>query len=201
MLDGQHRIQAIIASGETVVANCAGGAREEVREYLDTGCSRSLDDRVEFHDDQFVNHRCAALVNGLYTIRYFIGSEGGKFKNCKPTPTEAKRLFDEHSEAITHLARKWSASIKGIRQAPVMCAFIALYERDPMLCDNFWDSMHSVDGNIQPARALRDWLIRYAGPKRGYSRVTDLYAKTLYAMRAAIDGRSITSLRNSGYEL
>lgn len=194
LLDGQHRIQSIVVSGESVVANCVGGARDEIREYIDTGVPRSMDDRMGFHPDHQANHQCARLVSALYTVNYFRGKDLGNYPNCKATPTEAMNLFDRHREAITHVAEKWTSSIKGVNQSPVMAAFVAMYEKDPIACDEFWESLHSIDGRIQPARYLRNWLLQYTGPSRGSSRVVDLYAKTIYAMKAYLEGRDIIKI-------
>lgn len=202
MIDGQHRIMGMILAGVPVIANCVGGARDEIREHIDTGMKRSLDDRVTFHSDLKVNQRCGKIINSIFTISYYRRENGHvKHGNCKLTPSEAKELFDSRKEAISAIAEMATTSVKGIDRVPVMAAFVELYERNSELCREFWNALHHADGDIQPARILRDWLLRYRGTSSGFGTIIELYTKSLCAMRAALEGREIALVRSGGFDL
>ena len=53
LIDGQHRLLAIVKAGliDPVIVRVETGAHDQVREYLDTGVPRSLDDCVDLVDD------------------------------------------------------------------------------------------------------------------------------------------------------
>lgn len=189
MIDGQHRLHAIANSGMTVYAMVTTGVRDELREYIDTGISRGLEDRVEFSTDHGENKRIATLVNQWYLIERWAHKYG------RPTPAEALTLFASHKPAFVFVANLAGNKKRGVTVAPVLVALAQMHERDDGKAEQFRDSLTSVDGDVQPARRLREYLISHASMSSGAGQMMERYSKAVSAMKAAMEGRHVTILR------
>lgn len=187
LIDGQHRLIAIANAGKTVTARVITGARDELREYIDTGISRNLEDRVAFNDDYAINRRVAQIVNTFY----WIVTENGTIK--RPTPTQAFNLFVEHERSMTWAASLMTKGIKGVSTAPVMCALVQMHERDSDKAEEFAAALHSPDSAIQQASRLRDFLRTSMTGGQQAARMN--YQRSVGAMKAYLEGRTITALR------
>lgn len=190
LIDGQHRLESIIASNTTVIAKIVCGARDELREYLDTGISRTLEDRVEFDENLNTNRHIATVVSSYFMQ---VKSEGrNKFRM---TPSEAMEIFQLHESAIRFAARFMARNQRGICRAPVAAALVVMYEKNPKIAEAFAESLTSPDGNIQPSRHLREYCL--SNPAGGHMAARDAYAKSVAAMKAALEGRELKILRGA----
>lgn len=194
LMDGQHRMWAIAESNRTVIANVVTGARDELHEYIDTGISRTLEDRIRFCEDLRDNRRIAMIVN----IMSWVTVSGGKV--VKLTPVEAVNVFQAHKDAIMFAADYAKKSIRGVTTAGVMAALVEMRERDAEKARVFADGLCSVNGEVQQARRLREYLLSGRVSAGGSAGVRETYAKTVGAMRAYIEGRRVNALRSSSWE-
>lgn len=194
VIDGQHRLEAIVLSGQTVIARVCFGVRDELREYLDTGITRRLEDRCEFSaDDLLLNKFISQVVQSLWYIT-------GPMNIKKPSPAEAWSLFNSKKDAILFAASYMRRNQRGISRAPVMAALTEFYERSPEGADEFARTLFVADGEKQQARMLRDWLLQRA-PRGGGSGITrEVYDKSVGCMRAAIENRRITAVRAAAWQ-
>jgi len=194
LIDGQHRLFAIAESGRTVLAMVVTGVRDALREYIDTGISRQLEDRVEFSSDPGQNQRLAQLVNQFASLQ-----TGRPRGTSKPTPSEALDIFTANKEGFMFSAHYMGRRIAGLCAAPVMVALAEYHSRDRDRATAFCESLLATDGDIQPARRLREHLIRRSaqGATAGGQARLDIYLKSVGAMRAHMEGRIISSLRSS----
>lgn len=198
MIDGQHRMQGIFLSGCTVTAHIRTGVRDSLREYLDTGISRKLEDRVQFVDDLSLNQRCASIVTAMHSLKMV--RSGGSGCSWRCSPSEAMDSFNLHRQGILFAAEVMGHRAKGICRTAVMSAFVFFYERDPDRAQEFALSLLQPDGPVQPARILRDWLLRNTVGSSGGMAQRDAFLRCVTAMKAAIDGREIKALRCSDWD-
>jgi hypothetical protein len=194
MIDGQHRLFAIVESGQTVVVTVLCGVRDNLREYLDLGISRTLEDRIQFSDDLPTNQRLAQIVSAFAnTIRYTSNTAN---RVSRVTPEEAHEVFTKHRDGILFAASVMSARQRGVCRAYVMVALAEMFERDAEMAQEFGASLLSSDGTVQPARILRDYLLRLNNAS-GQAQGRDVYHRTITACKAALQGREIKVLRYS----
>ncbi len=192
LIDGQHRLYAIANSGETVIANVVIGVRDALREYIDTGISRQLEDRVSFSPDHVLNHHIAKIINQWFNL----AKRGGK-----PTPSEALDVFNEHREAIMFAVVYAARHLRGLSAAPVIVALAQMWEKDSDKADSFAANLYSPEGQLQQARRLREYLISTSmkGMTSGESMRKQVYLKSIGAMRAYMEGRTVSVLRSAAW--
>jgi hypothetical protein len=190
LLDGQHRLLAIIASGKTVSMGVVTGADKDVRKYIDTGAVRGLFDRVTLVEDWRQNKIITQLINQWGLV------EGG-ISESKITPEGAEALWDKHQGAMDWVsakavARKRKNDAAWIR-TPVMVALCVLFERDEDSAATFLAKLNSITAVEPSVRILREYLFRmeHSGT---YAANLNLYQRSLYAMKAYLGGRAIARL-------
>ena len=99
LLDGQHRLTAIVNSGIPCLMNVTRGLPESTYQNMDAGIPRSVSDRVTFDDSPPRNAKivavCVALVNLL--------SKGTGNKNlCRTHSAQAvQRMYEEYRASIS----------------------------------------------------------------------------------------------------
>lgn len=186
LIDGQHRLYAVVKSKSTLIMHAWCGVDDNKRECIDTGITRTLEDRITFCDDLHDNGFAAQIVSQWFrqTVR----------NNIRPTPVECTGLFEKHRDAILFGISFLRKKQRGITRLPVIVALCEMYERNKELAQQFANSLLVVDGDIQPARVFRDYLLRNVG-RGGTSEITDQYLKAIGAMRACLDGREIKAVR------
>lgn len=194
LIDGQHRLMAVVASGVTVVMYVTGGADPEVREYIDTGVPRRLEDLMQFHDDAKLNQYCAQIISALYTAR---------MQDSRPSHTSriphaaASAIFASCEAGILYAADVMKKKRdRGVGRAGVMAAIAEFYQLNPSLAVQFTESLCKPDGQMQQARIFRDWLLRHPGGG-GAKLIRDMYRRAVYVMRMVLAGREIRSVRES----
>jgi hypothetical protein len=191
LMDGQHRVHAIIKAGQTVVATVLCGARPELRAYLDMGISRTLDDRICFSDDDQENRRIASIVSAFAQL----ANPGSRV-----TPQDAREIFGLHRVGILFAETINSAKQRGVCVAYVMVGLAELHERDPDLAEKFGRSLLRPDGEVQAARVLRDCLLRisqFRGTGGGQKISIEKYERTVYCAKAALEDKPIAVARRA----
>jgi hypothetical protein len=190
LIDGQHRMLAIQRTGCSADIHVRMGARDALRDYIDTGLSRTLEDRVTFDPDLQTNKNIASVIN---SYGWLVHNKNNKI--AKLTPDEAKSIFGLHEESMRFAASLMSKNLRGISKAATAVAFVGFYERDKEKAAAFLTSLCTVDGDVQQARVLRDFLLTstYGFAGQGASRL--VYGKSIAAMKANIENREIKILR------
>lgn len=198
LIDGQHRLQAIsemnLGKHDALIVRVETGARDDVREYLDTGVPRSLDDRVELVEDPLYNK----LISQLCGFDFSLKHKGSK----KPSPEDAKEFFSAHSESSLFVAKNHRRD-KGTGRIQVAYAAMEYYEIAPDKAEKFYPAIFVIDSDIQQARILRDWLLRsmstsFSRENTGSSKV-EVYSRAVAAMKAHKTGKKITVLRKAAW--
>jgi hypothetical protein len=198
LIDGQHRLQAIselkIDFSNAVIVRVETGARDDVREYLDTGVPRTLDDRVQLVEDMLHNKLIAQLSAVPFNLK--------RGPTKRASPDDAREFFSVHHEAALFVAKNHKRD-KGVGKIQVAYAAMEYYEIDKDKASEFYPEIFVVDSEIQQARILRDWLLRSSGTRGSQENSanfkSDVYHRAIAAMKAHKDGRKITILRSADW--
>jgi len=191
LIDGQHRLSAIaeaeIYNGSSVKMRVETGADDSIREYMDTGISRTLDDRVELDPDLVFNKFVSQIIN----VNLMLSSKLGKYG--KATPEDAKEFFSVHKKALRQAFDRTRRE-KATGQIAVAFAAMEYFERDEAKADEFYSDLFIAAGNVQQSQMLRDYLFRNINARGGYAERKEVYLKSVGCMKAHMEGRHVAKV-------
>lgn len=192
LIDGQHRLIAISISGETVGCKVLCGARDNLRQYLDTGVSRTLEDRVSLIEDPTTNRHVCSIINLLWNI--------ARNRITRPSPDDAKEVFACNPDGLLFAAETAKRNQRGITRASVCASLSEMFRIDQDKTILFRDSLVQVDGPIQQARVLREFLIKSSSDGRGGAQATyDTFRRSAYAMLSYLEGKEMKICRSANW--
>lgn len=192
LLNGQHRLHAVIASGATVDMFAIFGADPSAVLAIDRGKSRS-------HRDTFV------LSTGEHVSKLFfpiamsaIGGISSTTTKTKPTSTEMESFVSMHRKALDFADDLMSDARRGVRKGSVGGVFARAYYHLPHdKIETFADVLvtgvatHSSHKIIV---TLRDWLTSPKGLHSVRGKSYSVYRKTARALIAFTTGENIRTL-------
>jgi len=199
LLDGQHRLWAIVEAGVPITFQVFFNEPPDSRLVIDAGKRRSNLDIIAL-SGQIGHVSCLELA----TLRAMLGGHTGH--SIVLTPGAEAEQFSRHREAVAfaveHLER---ARLKGVCTAHVRAvvarAFYSVEQgRLAHFCDVLKSGMPAGDED-HVILTLRDFLSRNhtAGFSESAQRVR--YMKTQWALRAYLDRRPVKRLGASDSEL
>jgi len=194
LLDGQHRLLAVVKSGVTIPALLVRDLPDAVVHTIDTGRPRRLSDVLRLQGCQSTVILGAALgfLQRLLPGTDDIRLEGGP----KWSRDEALALLAQHPGL--------PASVRGVLQTvcPSPALLAALHylfsQRDPAAADTFLAALRTGEGLVEgdPRLLLRDRFLTYDLPPRRTR--TFVAAITIKAWNAWRQGGSLQVLRWGG---
>jgi hypothetical protein len=198
LIDGQHRLKAIAESGisedSPVIIRVETFADDSVREYMDTGAPRTLDDRVSFVDNLAENK----IIAQLATFDVVVSSRAYQ----KPSPDDAREFFEQHKDACLFIARTKKRE-KGTGVIAVAYAAMEFHERYRPHAEIFYPALFTVDSDVQQARVLRDYLLRTMTTSARMQNTgavrNELYHKAIGCMKAYAQNRQVSIVRASSW--
>jgi hypothetical protein len=182
LIDGQHRINGIFLSKKTVWAHCHFGVEPQIMQYMDTGISRSLGDRVTFVEHREINK----FISGMVTLRHSM-TKGGK-----PTPVTAMELFYEKERAYIAVAEKHQTK-RFVSTVNVGIAFVDYYERYGAKALEMYSELFKMTTDCQPAQALKNFMSTTS------LRGTATYPYIVSACLAHHEGRKVKYLKQANW--
>lgn len=180
VIDGQHRLYAIIESGVTLTLFVARDVPHKTQHVIDDGIRRKAGDFTG------LSNRSAAIANCM------VLSEMGKRSNA-----ELVRFYEQHKEAIHFAELVGAAHTIGVTVAPVLAVIArAWYTQSRSRLLEFGEAI--VSGRMRypyddAAITLRNFLMsdnRSRHERSGSGQRYDIYEKTQYCLRAFLDRRS-----------
>lgn len=153
------------------------------RDHADSHTVRRLRHRVPLSKSQSEARNIEVVLN-TYN-RLMTG------RTMKLPPAVAMEIFEKHHDAIM-FAVSYVGRREKFTSAPVLAALMEMYEIDQSKARAFAESLVKMDGPVQPARLLRDNLLRTS-----YTELRDrltIYNMSVSAMRAALEGRRVATL-------
>lgn len=162
LLDGQHRLEACVASGVPFVSLVVRNVERSTQNTIDDGAKRTLSDRFTFNGH--TNSSTAAAV-----VRRILLWEAG-FKtntgNYQPSTREALDLID--TDPTVGAAVEMAVALRGGKLLPpsiVGLSWWLFWGIDSDDCQEFWDHLHTGAGlpAESPILILRNQIIRKSG--------------------------------------
>jgi len=159
LLDGQHRLEAVVQSGATVTFLVVRNLDRRVQHTIDDGAKRTLGDRLTFNGHQ--NSAVAAAV-----IRRVVMWQAGYKQNSgtyQPSTAESLDLLD--SDPTIAVAVDSAVKLRTGRLLPPTIIGLTwwLFSKvDEADCATFWDGLHSGAGLSEgdPIHIVRNQIIR-----------------------------------------
>lgn len=196
LINGQHRLSAIVKSGVTLhMLVIRGLVKRKAQESLDSGRSRSLADRLRLRGVSNAEH-IAAGIKLLWKYQNGRMKEGGGAASA--TPQQGLALYEEHKDIGD--ATTWSRRIgRTFHLSPSvgMCFWYLLHRIDWEDAEEFCEKL---DSGLEleedsPIYVYREWLQRETA-KRPVDRASRIYQAALMvkAWNAYREGRKLTVL-------
>ncbi|HYE76800.1 MAG TPA: hypothetical protein VEI97_02330 [bacterium] len=194
VIDGQHRLEAVILAGVPVKMLVLRGVPTEAYTTIDQGMVRKISDLlaqkgVSGEDLGYVN---PVILGGA--ARYLWGWENGRLREMLrggrywPTTQETLEVIDRHPDLLASVTMAQSNRMRRFRLMPstIMAALHMMFRtKDPRLADEFFEQLGTGDGPMmapgKPLRFLRDRLVQENATGRGRKGVNryDLFALTV----------------------
>lgn len=166
LIDGQHRLQACVDSGQPFVVYVAYGIKPEARRTVDTGIKRQLSDVFAMDGET------SALVLASVTKRAYFWAQGDQHLNMREdsfTHTEAQLFLAQNPELrrSTEVAQRAHHGFKlttgqNLRQSLTGLAHWILMQADETKAPEFFERLgDGADMPIDhPVNALRRRLVK-----------------------------------------
>jgi hypothetical protein len=191
LLNGQHRLNAIVESGITVSMLVVRGLPLEAQMTMDAGLRRNLSDVLALHGENDTAN-LAAMLGMLY--RYRNGHRMDNSGRTAPTPTEALALLEEEPgiRDWLPLARKVLRET-GLRVSATGLLAYLFEEVDPGEGERFFEALCIRTGKPagSPIRALQSILERLHAERTYQLTSYVLFAMVIKAFNAWREGRDI----------
>lgn len=159
LIDGQHRLHAIIESDRTIEIWVVTDCDVDAQKYIDAGRKRSLVDAYRFYEGEDLTKRAEGIVKAMMDFRCGYGY----------TRKEEAEFYKKHHDAIQFACKNCGGSIvdgsgkrKRIVAAVASVVARAFYTTDPVLLERFCeivrDGLSSSKSDVAAVR-LRDALL------------------------------------------
>lgn len=188
LLDGQHRLLAIIESGMTVPFHVCEGLASDVKRHLDTGSKRSFRDVLKMDRE---DHPTVLAGAAVWVFKYFIRR------------MDLNRFSHEECDGIIRQCPELREFCQYAFEIPAaLCPRalgVALYylcaRKDADRADAFFDGL-ATNLRIEntPIHFLRERLLKEAGNRRGRFNNVTRAAFIIKAWNAYVTGEPLTKL-------
>lgn len=199
LLDGQHRLSAIVDSGIPQRLLIVKGLHESARAVIDTGSPRSAGDALRMAGLGGSNHLAtasAARLLVLWRTGRFKTMGGGLRHEDRATHQEILQCVIDEPDIVDAVEDAYRDHARtGIPVGPGAMARVVLYEIDAKDAEIFFSSLagYSTDGTDDP-RAVLLYTIRQMRALGQFRRPGEAIGLTFTAWNAWRDNQKIKSL-------
>ena len=193
ILDGQHRLMAIVESGVTITSIVISGLQPEVFQTIDRGAKRSIGDMLHVQGETDVN-----VLGGALGVLWSYEHEGWDSTGGTPSSiADLRGLLERHPGIRDSLY--FGRKVFGARLMSPSVAVAMHYIfhcKDAVLADTFFERLgDGVDlDRTSPIRFLRERLMANATSKSKLQR-NELKALVVIAWNYTRDNRAMHQLR------
>lgn len=203
IVDGQHRLQAVVSSGLTQTFTVLWNTPIEYQDDVDTHAKRTIGGQLTIHGVQNAATAAALLrptmrwLAGAPATLIFSSSAFSGAVTGYPTTREAVEFYVAHESAVTSAARavkRVTSQIGGSANALGLLSFLA-GEVDEGDRDDFFSRL-ATGGDIatgSPILVLRNRMIEDRG-RRDKRRALQIFGESVKAWNAYRDGEEIHKL-------
>lgn len=188
LVDGQHRLWAVIESGKEIRFLVARGVVEGERHVQDVGAKRSVHDILTIDGEQ------ASLVEVAVANRIEQSFSSGDFR---PTTQEQLAFFHKHKEGIKWALENLASCMRGVRQAGVLAPVVrAWYTRDKEKLARFLELLRTgmADSSREAGPILLRTYLLTMNKSKVRARNSEIYGKTERALTAMLLGEELKKL-------
>ena len=189
LIDGQHRLAAIVDSGVAIELLTMKGLAPESRHTIDQGRRRSVSDRLRMED--IIDKYRAKHVSA---VRFLLGMHDGVL--TAPKVSDA-RIFDWISANVEKIARlnenMTDISRGRFSQAGFLTAAYTLDDIDPEMMLGFFRELTTNSGD--PYTATRALYTRVSEDRRRNLKSAESYYLTIRAWNDWLDNKNVRRYR------
>jgi len=192
LLNGQHRLKAIIDSESYEPMLVCRGVPDYAQETIDKGSRRTYGDTLSLNEETSANILSAAIRFGWFYENFGKPATG----QMQASEAELNKWLNENPDIrqVTQFGHR--ANRSSIRYTPSVAVTLAylMARKDVELAETFWEEL--IDGGTpkgDPSNTLRELLLRDLGSPHRMSR-THRIALTIKAWNAKRDGREVKNL-------
>lgn len=196
LLDGQHRLWAVVESDTAIKVMVARGVPADVQSVIDDNLPRSATDAIKLRTGTTVKPVEIAIAKRILA----------ETLHAQATRQESINVFNKHREAIGFTVAAFPRAVRGVTTTSVMTPIARAWysvDRDKLarFCEILCTGRIDTDEE-DAALMLRNWLLEGAPVKKaGISREQVIYGKTERALSAFLDGETIAILYAATQEL
>lgn len=192
LLDGQHRLAAIVESGCTIEMVIVRGLEHADQETMDTGTKRTLGDVLALRNEESASHLAAAIS------AFWRSQRGLPHSNGSPTTQQALALLAAHPDLRGSVSAVTRAS-RALRIPHGLCAALH-YEMsalNPEDAADYWTKLATGLGlhERHPLYVLRRRLEENASTMGRKLDRTTIHAYLIKTWNAYRGGRDVTYIR------
>lgn len=199
LIDGQHRLQAVVDTGVTIETSASFGLPHDAFRAMDRGAARSVADDLQA-DGLFssTHEACTFSAAARFLSMLDVGNRITSTKNMGPwTLDKALDVNERHPDLI--LGAKLAQMLpRSIPKAPFAAVWAAFAAKDRKTADAFAAGMISGEdmsgGN--PILRLREWCMG-SSRSRGIRLADDFIFRAINAWNNLRRGRDIQILRGA----
>lgn len=197
LIDGQHRLMAVVKASRPVIMRVDTGTDDDLRQHFDTGAARTMFDRVDFSDNRSLNKKVTEVISAWLRM---------KVQCARKMPISVvQAAYAQWSDEATYIGQfimsnQKKETSKRVIRSSVLAAIMEVMRKDREFGIEFLNSVIFPDGEIQPARALREWMLKNVS-RCGFQQEMLQYRVTWSAIESALAGRDVKYLRPLGREM
>ncbi|HYP55289.1 MAG TPA: hypothetical protein VEQ41_03155 [Solirubrobacterales bacterium] len=193
LLNGQHRLSAVVESGVSVPMLVVRGLPPAAQRTMDTGTRRNLSDVLALHG-QIDTANLGAMLGLLH--RYRIGERLDNTGRTAPTPKEALALLEREPKLTGYIPLGRKTRAVGMRVSVAAVLAYLFDEADPGEGTRFFEALCNFRAEPQdsPIRALKKTLERVRNERAYRISTYVLCGMTIKAFNSWRAGRPITVL-------
>lgn len=193
LLDGQHRLAAIVESGVTVQMLVARGVDSRNQLVMDDHAKRSAGDALSLARNEKITQSHVAVMRAAVEL-----SGAGNRRHQRLTKQQLDDIVDVFRPAMEFIEAKMPNNERGVTSAPVKAAIVLAWyyvkdvQRLAIFCDVLTGKLLPDGDGDRAAVVLREWLLR-TGMQSDIAR-REGFKKTQRAIVAFQDRKDISKL-------
>lgn len=202
LLDGQHRLSAIVQSGQPQRCVVIQGVQTEAFKTIDTGRKRGTGDMLSIRGFKGAVHGLAAGGRALliYESGVYWSSKGQRI-DWSPTSSQIIDYLDSHPDAVAAFSKAESTykyAVKLMGYGPATLGLTLGNRADPAKVELFFDGVENglTDNENDPRHLLRETLARLRIGSYRQMRYEEVAAFLIKSMNAFFQNKPIKILRH-----
>jgi hypothetical protein len=200
LIDGQHRLHAIVSAGMPMQTVVATGLNEDAFSVIDRGKTRTYNDVLSMSNIKNSN-TVASVLRPIIALDAGLNPYGNGMELV--TPEDVVNYAQENDEMIqwaVNRSFKMRERVSGSGTAWAMFMYLLAQKHGVKMAEAFTESVLSGVGYREgdPRAALRNWILRNYTKHKGTSRAAyDMCAMVIRAYNYTVDGTKIVQMRSA----